>query len=440
VAERPGARRARLLVLGAGPAQLGLLEAASAHAGIEVIAADRDPQAPGLELADERAVVSSEDEDAVERLARARGVHGLISPGADWTVGVAARVAERLELPHPIDAATAAVAVSKARQRERLAAAGVPQPRLHGLDEPDVPFPCVVKAPDRQGQRGLSLVRAPAGLAAAVESAQGESRSGGVLLEEHVDGPEITVNGVWLDGRFVPLTVTDRLTAAEPAFGVALAHVWPSAHATSEAVSVAAAAARAVGIRNGPSYVQVRLGPEGPRVMEVAARLGGGHDAELCEAALGVDLNGLALRFALGRPVSPPDVSRGLTLGQVPRAADRLDHAVSRPAPIDRTPSPTAVSEGQTPGHGRFGGACVRFLVAPEGVLRQVDGVDDALAVDGVHRVRIYRRPGWRFGPLRRGADRAGAILAVGASPEDALERADRAAQAVRFQVDVDPT
>ena len=34
--------------------------------------------------------------------------------------------------------------------------------------------------------------------------------------------------------------------------------------------------------------------------MELAARLGGGHDAELCEAALGVDLNGLAIDFALG--------------------------------------------------------------------------------------------------------------------------------------------
>jgi biotin carboxylase len=405
VAERPGARRARLLVLGAGPAQLGLLEAAAERADIETIAADRDPQAPGFDLADERAVVSSEDEEAVERLARARGVHGLISPGADWTVGVAARVAERLELPHPIDAATAAVAVSKARQRERLRAAGVPQPRLHGPDETELPFPCVVKAPDRQGQLGLSLVRAPDELPAALERARAESRAGGVLVEELVEGPEITVNGVWLEGSFVPLTVTDRRTAAAPAFGVALAHVWPSAHATPEAVSVAAAAARAVGIRNGPSYVQVRLGPDGPRVMEIAARLGGGHDAELCEAALGVDLNGLALGFALGRAVAE-----------------------------------TAMSQGQTPGHGPFGGACVRFLVAPEGVLLQVDGVEDALAIDGVRWVRIYRRPGWRFGPLRRGADRAGAILAVGTSPEDALERADRAAQAVRFQVDVDRT
>ncbi len=98
----------------------------------------------------------------------------------------------------------------------------------------------------------------------------------------------------------MPLTVTDRLTAEPPAFGVALAHVWPSEHDTAAAVDVARAAVEAVGIRNGPSYTQVRLGPDGPVVMEVAARLGGGHDAELCRAALGVDLNALAVEAALG--------------------------------------------------------------------------------------------------------------------------------------------
>ncbi len=102
MAEHPRSQPARLLVLGAGAAQLGLLEAAAARDDVTVIAADRDPLAPGFALADERAVISSEDEQGIERLARARTVSGLISPGADWPVGIAARVAERLGLPHPI--------------------------------------------------------------------------------------------------------------------------------------------------------------------------------------------------------------------------------------------------------------------------------------------------------------------------------------------------
>lgn len=78
------------------------------------------------------------------------------------------------------------------------------------------------------------------------------------------------------------------------------------------------------------------------------------------------------------------------------------------------------------------------FLVAPEGVLRAVEGVEAAEAVEGVRRIRLYRRPGWRFGPLRRGSDRAGAVLAVGDSPDEALHRARRAAESVRFVVDAD--
>ena len=263
MAGRPRARP-RLLVLGAGPAQLGLLEAARARGDVDVIAVDRDPQAVGFALADERAVLSSEDEEAVDRLARAREVDGLVSPGSDWPVGIAARVAERIGLPHPIDGRTGSVATSKARQREAFAAAGVPHARALDPRSGELPFPVVVKAVDRQGQRGLALVERRDELDSAVRAALAESRGGGVLVEEHVEGPEVTVNAFSLDGRFAPLTVTDRLTAEPPAFGVALAHVWPSAHATEAAVDVARAAVAAVGIRNGPSYTQLRLGPTGP--------------------------------------------------------------------------------------------------------------------------------------------------------------------------------
>ena len=202
VAGRPRARR-RLLVLGAGPAQLGLLEAARARDDVHVIAVDRDPVAVGFALADERAVLSSEDEEAVDRLARAREVDGIVSPGADWPVGVAARVAERIGLAHPISARTGSIVTSKARQREAFAAAGVPHARELDPRRAGLPFPVVVKAPDRQGQRGLTLVGSPAELDAALATALAESRGGAVLVEEHVEGPEVTVNAVSLDGRFV---------------------------------------------------------------------------------------------------------------------------------------------------------------------------------------------------------------------------------------------
>ena len=77
----------------------------------------------------------------------------------------------------------------------------------------------------------------------------------------------------------------------------------------------------------------------------------------------------------------------------------------------------------------------MRFLVPPEGVLEEVGGVEEARAVECVQDVRIYREPGHVFGPFRRGADRAGAVLATGESRDQALERSAEAARLIRFKV-----
>jgi len=388
----------RLLVLGAGPAQLGLL-AAARERGLFVIALDRDPAAPGFQYADRRAIISTEDEPGIERLAATERVDGLIAPGTDWPVPIAARVAERLRLPHPLSPEAAALTVSKIRQRERFAERGLPQPGWQVVSEPEanvaVPVPCVVKAPDRQGQRALTLVPSTDDLPVAIAHALAESRSGLAVVEEIVEGPEVQVGAFSIGRRFFPLTVTDRLTADLPAFGVALAHVWPSEAAGDEAFRVADAVAAAVGITDGPTHLELRIGPGGPQVMEEAGRLGGGHNAELCREAVGVDLNALALSAALGEPV---------------------DESELRPAP-------------------QVGGACIRFLVPPEeGVLRGVTGVEEARAVEGVRELWIYREPGHAFGPFRMGADRAGAVLVTGESREQALARADEAARLIRFE------
>jgi biotin carboxylase len=365
----------RLLVLGAGAGQLGLLAAARAR-GLFVIAVDRDPAAPGFRYADRRAIVSLDDEPALERLAEAERVDGVIAPGIDWAVGPAARIAARYGLPHPISPETAVLSSSKLRQRERLAQAGVPQTRWKIVTEPDddeLGFPCVVKPSDRQGRRGLALVRSPEQLEAAVRAALRVSRSGLCLVEELAQGPEVTVTAFSSGGIFRPLNVMDRLP---------LAHLWPS-HRGASAAAVAELAARALGIDDGPSSTQLRVGPEGPRVVELGARLGGGHDAELCEAALGVDLNGLALSAALGEEIRP----------------ERL---AVRP---------------------RVAGACVYFIAGEPGEPGEPDGVERAARSSGVEWVRLYR-----------GSGRRGAVLATGPTREQALEWAARAAECVRFR------
>jgi biotin carboxylase len=381
---------ARLVVLGAGPAQLGALRAAR-RAGVRTIACDRasDALALRLGLVDVHEEVSTFDVDGVERVARAHRADGLIAPGTDGPVRVAAEVAARLGLAHPLSPQVAVAATDKLAQRAAFATAGVPQPSLIDADAPYT-RPVVVKPSLAQGQRGLTRVEHAEELTVALERAREESRDGEALVEELVEGDEVTVNGFLHDG-FHAIAVTDRERAS--AFGVATAHIFPARAGTAEAIGAARAACAALGIERGPVYVQVVLAPDGPRVMEVAARLGGGHDAEVCLAATGIDLAALAVRAALDERISPSELWRS-----------------------------------------KQRGAIVRFLVGPPGELVAVDGVDEALALPGVLDVQCYRQPGERLSALAVGADRVGFVLAEGVDRAAAVQAADRAVERISFR------
>jgi len=361
-----------LVVLGGGPAQRHAIDAAHAL-GLRTLVCDSEPGVGDVP-------VSSEDMDGVR--AAAAGAAGLIAPGTDWPVRIAAAVACDLGLPHPIDPDEARVATDKIAQRRALDAAGVPQPAWSTEGPPA--YPCVVKAPDRQGQRAMSILADASGLEEAAARAAAGSRSGRVLVEAFVPGPEVTVNGFTAEGRGIVAAVTDRIHF-EGAPGVARRHVYPPERDPAAAAETAVRAVEALGIDAGPWYVQVILGPDGPRIVEVAARLGGGHDSELVKLTTGVDLARAAVLAAIGRGVSAAEV----------------------------TPAPA-------------GAGVIEFLEAPPGTLRRAAGPAEAC---------FYHAPGHVYGPIRIATDRAGYVLAGGATRDDALARAAAAAAAVRFEV-----
>jgi biotin carboxylase len=375
VGRADGPRRLTLIVLGGGPAQRHAIEAAE-RLGIRPLVCDGSPGVG-------EAAVSSEDTEGVRRVARESGAAGLIAPGTDWPVRIAAYVAEDLGLPHPLDVETAVRCTNKTAQREVLDAADVPQPAWSAENPPG--YPCVVKASDRQGQRAMTIVSSPDDLEQAVARARSAARGGRTLLEAFVPGPEVTVNAFSVGGRFHPVAVTAR-DHFNGAPGVARRHVYPSGLADEAAIGVARAAVAALGIREGPSYVQLILSDSGPVIMEVAARLGGGHDSEICRLAAGVDLAEAAVRAAVGWTV---------------------DEGALEPHP---------------------NGACViEFLEAPVGELVSVAGPPEAT---------FYHAPGHRYPPLRTAIDRAGYVIALGSTREEALDRARTAVEAVRFEVE----
>ncbi len=208
VAGRPGlgadgagrlTRPRTLVVLGGGPAQRHAIDAARAL-GVRTIVCDADPRVARRARLDRgrrgRAPRRPRRRRADRPRHRLAGAHRGRARPRICASPTRSRWRSRRRC------------TDKIAQRTRLDAAGVPQPRW-SADAPPA-YPCVVKAPDRQGQRAMAIVRDPAGLAEAAERARAGSRSGRVLYEQFVPGPEVTVNGFSIDGRIHVVAVTDR--------------------------------------------------------------------------------------------------------------------------------------------------------------------------------------------------------------------------------------
>ena len=398
---------ASLVVVGCGFPQLGLLGAARAL-GLRVIGLDASSRAAGVPLCSEFLEVSTADVDAVADAVRRTGAKGVTSTGSELSVATVAEVAHRLALPFYATPETVHRCQVKDLMRAAYASAGLPVPRFaspRSLDEArafvaEIGLPVVVKPARGWGQRGVSRVDHLAELAVAFASADAISHGGaGVVVEEHIVGRELSVNG-WVEGgALVAYAVTDReVFAGTSPLGVMRSEIVPSTATALErasAVDAATRAARALGLDRGPCYTQVCVGARGPVVFETAARLGGGFDADVTKLVSGVDLYRRVIGVALG----------------------------------------DAELEGEGAVFATHPAALVRFVAPPRGEVVRVEGAELARAMPGVADAAIYARVGDRLGGLVNAASRVAHVLVHGVTREQAVERADAAERALVIDV-----
>ncbi|WP_428265492.1 ATP-grasp domain-containing protein [Haliangium sp.] len=411
-----------------------------------VLATDRCHVLAGLWPEGALALDLSDPDGAAEALAAVharRPLAGIVATD-ERTAVIAARAAERLGLAGN-DVEAARCAADKHRLRRRLSAAGRVQPRfavvparaaapeldaaLVGLD-----FPVVLKPLHLSASRGvmraddrIQLDRRHARLAALLDDPEVAAltpadpergpASAQVLIESFVPGPELAFEGLLQGGRLRPLALFDKPDPLDGPFFAETMYVTPSRQspAVQEAVvAEVAAAARAIGLREGPVHAELRLAPSAwagtararpvvaagpdpdplvPVLLEIAARAIGG----LCHRSLrfgaGVSLEALLIAHAAGLD---PDL-----LGPREAAASGV-YMLPVPRP---------------------------------GVLRAVRGVDAARAVPGVRDVVITVRPGEVMVPLPEGHSYLGFAFAAGDSPEVVTAALRRAVACVEFDI-----
>jgi len=328
----------------------------------------------------------------------------------DQGVMAAALGAERLGLPHNPPGAVARTR-DKAAMRRALAQAGVRQPRFAllpiGVDvvavASHVGLPCVVKPLGLSGSRGViraddsDQARAAAERTRAILAAAGEPADAPLLLESYLPGEEVSIEGLLHGGRLEVLAVFDKPDPLDGPYFEETLYVTPSRLPAAVLDGVAAATARAadaLGLREGPVHAELRVDGERVSVLELAARSIGG----LCSRAL---------RFGAGVSLEQVILRHALSLG--------IDEVVRE----------------------RAASGVMMIPIPRAGVLRAVQGQEEARAVEGIAGLEITIARGRPVVPLPEGDRYLGFLFARGASA-DAVECSLRDAHA-RLQIQIEP-
>lgn len=255
------------------------------------------------------------------RLHQVLGFDGVLT-SCDYYLPAAAEVAAHLTLP---GAAPDAVrdACHKDATRRVLAAAGVPGPRFASCPDwsataeaaRSIGYPVVLKPVDlcagmfvRRVENEAELSRAYRALADFPVNARGQRRPPQVLVEEFLEGPEISVETVTFDGQTHVIGSTDKSLGGAPAF-IETGHMFPAAldaDTADEAAGTARRALAALGLDHGVAHTEIKLTAHGPRVVEVNPRPAGNRITELVRHVTGIDLAAAFVDVALG---NPPDLT-----------------------------------------------------------------------------------------------------------------------------------
>jgi biotin carboxylase len=287
------------------------------------------PEGAAHPLLGARNVITADTNDTqallpeVERLHTVFGFDGVIT-SCDYYLSTVARIAGRLGL-----SASSPEAVENACRKDAtrrvLADAGVPGPRFAVHEEwadiaraaREIGYPLVVKPVDlcagmyvRRVDDEEQLTAAVRALADFPVNARGQRRAPVVLLEELLDGPEVSVETVSHAGAVHVIGVTDKSVGGAPAF-IETGHMFPAALSTTDAEAAgqtALGALKALGLTDGVvAHTEIKLTSAGPRVVEVNPRPAGNRITELVRHVTGIDLAAAFVDVSLGRA---PDLRR----------------------------------------------------------------------------------------------------------------------------------
>ena len=367
---------------------------------------DMNPEAVGFSVNGVvKEVISTIDTPAILQAAKKHQIDGIMTLASDMPMQSVAVVSHEMGLVG-ISEDTAIKATNKAFMRDALKEAGVPVPfyfRIKGKDAfveavervRKAGYKCIVKPADNSGSRGVDLLKDDTDLNAAYDYTSHYSRGGEIVVEEFMEGPEVSVETLAVDGDVRVIQITDKLTTGAPYF-VEMGHSQPSQlseETRKKIAEVAVASNKAIGIENGPSHTEIIVTKDGPKIVELGARLGGDCiTTHLVPLSTGVNMVECSIRIALGEKANlEPKWNKG---------------------------------------------SAIRYLKTGTGTVKEVKGVAEAEQIPGVQQVSIVHGVGEQVGEIRSSVDRAGFVIAQAEDAERAVVIAEEGIECISVLVE----
>ena len=253
--------------------------------------------------------ISITEKEQILDVCRKEQIDGVCTIASDVAAPTVAYVAEQMKLTgNSYEAAVRAN--NKFAMRNAFMAGGVPCPAYHvcksfdELAQTDIHYPVIVKPTDRSGSLGITKVTNPDELRQAVTIAVNHSFEHEALVEQFIEGREISVEFISYGGTHYPLQITDKVTTEAPHF-VELAHHQPAELTEEQYKAIYALtqkALNALGVTNGASHSEYKITADGQiYVMEIGARMGGDFiGSDLVRLSTGYDFVQGVIEVALG--------------------------------------------------------------------------------------------------------------------------------------------
>lgn len=388
-----------IMILGASILQLPAIEKAT-EMGLKVVALDMNPDAVGFSVPGVvKEVISTIDIDAAVEAAKRHKIDGVMTLATDMPMRTVAAVAKECGLVG-VTEETAIKATDKSVMREALRVAGVPIPKFFRVGNEEqfktavesIEGSFMVKPADSSGSRGILKVEDRGGLDSAYEYTKQFSHNGVVVVEECMIGPEVSIETLAIDGEVHVIQITDKMTTGAPHF-VEMGHTQPTRlDCADEIRKVAIAANKAVGIENGPSHTEIIVTKDGPKIVEIGARLGGDCiTTHLVPLSTGVNMVEACIRIALGEK-------------------------------LDITPT-------------LHRGSAIRYFQQHAGVVERIEGLEEAENMPGVKQVSIVHGVGEQITEITDSGSRMGFVIAQGSDANDAAEKCEKALETIKVEI-----